>query len=131
MVPMTMRERLAALSLAAGRLLADDDVSMRWVGSALLSAAAGDPALDRRLKLRPRAGSHRTATAALRDARCASLLRQLLDETDGCVSRASRLLRGIDAPSARTIGLVDELVVCGCPRSQTGLMRLLRRVRME
>jgi hypothetical protein len=101
-------QRLDALNECVGRLLAQPQAAMLWLGRSLQAALAGTVAIDEALGLRPPRGSRTTVAAiARRRARAQALVR--LSVACGGDRAALAALRGAPAP-LHARGMVQEFL---------------------
>lgn len=118
--------RINALREGAGRMLADRNPAVRWIGERLQAwlQTGGDFASV--LEIRPEPGSRRTAAAIIRGTRVDELLIVLSNTVNGD-ARAAAILRGVLPCPGRARHLVDELHALRAPRSPRAISRARKR----
>lgn len=126
-IDLTRLERVHLLRRCAGRLQADTDPAVRWLGESLQVALQNGISLDDAVGIRPARGSKATA---------AQMIRREQNDIDICrlvdmlgVVGTSRALRGeVSAPS-ELVTAVDRLHDQGVGTSPSAVSRAARRAR--
>ncbi|HWV08748.1 MAG TPA: hypothetical protein VN156_04345 [Pseudomonas sp.] len=119
-------ERIDALRRVAGRLLAEDNREVRWLGECLGAWLQNGGELDAVIGVRPERGSRATAQAKVRQEEVDGLLLQLavLAGTD---RRALQIMRD-ELPCPTSMGdIVSRLKRLKAPTSDDAVTRARRR----
>lgn len=119
--------RIAELRRLGGRLQADADPAVRWLGQALAAWMRDGGRLEHRLGVVPPRGSRATVQRQARQAEQDQLLLRLA-VVAGSDAAALRMLRGEAPAPGDAAALVQALRDLGAPRSRDAITRArLRR----
>lgn len=114
--------RIELLRGVAGRLQADADAAVRWLGVQLLVWLHNGGRFDEALEIRPKPGCRSTAARLIQQRRVHGAMLRLSIQV-GTDARASRILRGQESCPDCAQSLVDELRALHAPTSTRAFAR--------
>jgi hypothetical protein len=123
---LTRQERVALLNRASGRLTADSDPEMRWLGTSIAAWLRSGGRLDAVLGVVPAQGSRSTPQSVMRQAECDTLLLRL-SVVAGGDRAALAVLCGLAACPAGAADLVEQLHRLQAPNSRDAIRRARQR----
>jgi hypothetical protein len=123
---LTRRERVALMNRVSGRLTADSDPEMRWLGTNIAAWLRDGGRLDAALGVVPAQGSRATPQTVLRQAECDTLLLRLSVLAGGDRAALS-VLRGQAPCPAGAAELLDRLQQLQTPTSRDAIRRARQR----
>ena len=122
--------RINALREGAGRMLADRNTEVRWIGERLQAWLHQGGDFARILDIQPRPGSRATAASIIKREHVDTLLRKL-SVAVGSDVRASAILRGRRPCPNAVRDLVEELRELRAPSSPRAFSRARKWTRRE
>lgn len=123
---LTRRERVSLMNRVAGRLTADGDPEMRWLGTNIAAWLRDGGRLDATLGVVPTQGSRATPQTVLRQTECDGLLLRLSVLAGGDRAALS-VLRGQAPCPAGATDLVERLQRLQTPTSRDAIRRARQR----